>query len=127
MSDDEFDNIPDEFADIEGIDWTTLLAGPSTSRPPPAGINEQGSSLPGAASSSRQIIYTCDNEIVNVSSSPPDPNDRSSSYFSEGNEINASFLAELDRVEQRALEVAGTSSVAQPTRLSGEHCAPSMN
>jgi len=122
MSDDEFDNIPDEFADIEGIDWTTLLAGPSS--PPPAGINEQDSSLPGAASSSRQLIDSYGDEVVNVSSSPPDPNSQSSSYFSEGNEIDASFLAELDRVEQRALEVAGTSSIAQPTRLSGKHCAP---
>src|SRR6266540_1373799 len=124
MSDDEFDNIPDEFADIEGIDWATLLA--SLTRPLPlAGVNEQDSSLPGAASSSRQLDNFYDDRMMNLSSALPESKSRrSSSYYSEGNEMDASFLAELDRVEQRALE--GTLSIAQPTRLSGKYCAPLM-
>lgn len=33
MSDDEFDNIPDDFAGVEGVDWDQILAAPSQVSP----------------------------------------------------------------------------------------------
>jgi hypothetical protein len=34
MSEDEFDAIPDAFADVEGIDWERMLAAPPREREP---------------------------------------------------------------------------------------------
>jgi hypothetical protein len=33
MSDDEFDNIPDDFAGVEGVDWDQILSAPSQVSP----------------------------------------------------------------------------------------------
>jgi len=76
MSDDEFDNIPDDFADAQDIDWAHLLAAPSLSLDTPPAWTQ-------------------------ADSIPPHSNnlDSSSSYFSD-DDMDASFLAELDRVEQ---------------------------
>jgi len=84
MPDDEFDNIPDDFADVQDIDWAQLLAGPSRSP-------HVGSAQPRG---------------TEIHSTPPHANglDTSSSYFSDGDDMDASFLAELDRIEQGAIE-----------------------
>lgn len=81
MSDDEFDNLPDDFADVPDVDWAQLLAGPSTI------TNTRRDDPPGPSHQDRQ-----DNPIS------PESND-SSLYFPD-DEMDASFLAELDRVEQ---------------------------
>ena len=88
MSDDEFDNIPDDFADVQGIDWAHLLAGPSRSP-------QVGSAQPRGTEIELEIRSTL-----------PHSNglDSSSSYFSDGDDMDASFLAELDRIEQRIIE-----------------------
>jgi len=82
MTDDEFDTIPDEFANIQGIDWAALL---SSSGP-----------APGTSSRASNGIY-----------SPPTRGspfpEHESTYFSDGNNMDVAFLAELDRVEQRIL------------------------
>lgn len=87
MSDDEFDNIPDDFADVQDIDWAQLLAGPS----------HVGSAQPSGTETQFEL---------EIHSAPPHSNglDSSSSYFSDGDDMNASFLAELDRIEQRIIE-----------------------
>lgn len=84
MSDDEFDNIPDDFADVQDIDWAHLLAG-SSRLPQVDSVRPRGQPEP---------------EI------PPHSNslDSPSSYFSDGDEMDASFLAELARIEQRIIE-----------------------
>ena len=87
MSDDEFDTIPDEFANIQGIDWAALLSsnGPA----------------PGTSSSASNGIYSP--PTAHTRGSPfPEPESRSSAYFSDGN-MDPAFLAELDRVEQQIL------------------------
>ena len=82
MSDDEFDSIPDEFANIQGIDWATLLG---TSAPTPVS----------------QLGEVQDDR---TRGSPfPEPESRSSAYFSDGNNMDLAFLTELDRVEQQIL------------------------
>jgi len=97
MSDDEFDGIPDDFADVQDVDWAHLLAGPSlSSHTPPARSRAE----------------------TQADSIPPHSNnlDSSSSYFSD-DDMDASFLAELDRVEQR---VVAAPCVAPHLQNSGE-------
>lgn len=81
MSEDEFDNMPDDFADISGVDWARILAGPSD--PNPTSADEH---LPGMA---------------------PASSHSSTDYFEDDeDDFDASLLAELDRIEG---ELAGPS------------------
>ena len=95
MSDDEFDNIPDPFADVQGVDWAGLLAGPS------AASQTHPSQAPAAAETNQADL-------------PRGPNDSTSSshYFSDSEDLDASFLAELARVEER---VTRSHSGQQPS------------
>lgn len=85
MSDDEFDNIPDDFADIPNVDWTELLARPSR----PAETRLSHAVEPLAETGQISLLH--------------EANDSTSSthYFSDSDEMDASFFAELDCVEQR--------------------------
>jgi hypothetical protein len=89
MSDDEFDNIPDEFDGIEGIDWTRILAGPANV---PTSSNVDLPALPPVRSrSANSSHYSCDDE-----------------------EMDSAFLAELDALEQNI-----TQTEAGPSRVEG--------
>jgi len=102
MSDDEFDNIPDDFADVQDIDWAHLLAGISHS----------------------QHVGSERRPELQIQSTLPHANslDSSASYFSDGDAMDASFLAELDRVEQR---IIGAPIVAPNLQVSGKLvCSP---
>lgn len=70
MSSDEFDNIPDEFDGIEGIDWTGILSGPVPNV-------STGVDLPAARSPSASSYWSCVDD-----------------------EMDSAFLAELDALEQ---------------------------
>ncbi|KAF8971511.1 hypothetical protein BDZ97DRAFT_1247172 [Flammula alnicola] len=83
MSDNEFDNVPDDFADVQDVDWAQLLAGPST---------HASYTLP------RETPAATHDPVIPPN--PPESND-SSSYFSDDDGMDSAFLAELDRVEQR--------------------------
>ncbi|KDR84815.1 hypothetical protein GALMADRAFT_233204 [Galerina marginata CBS 339.88] len=101
MSEDEFDDIPDEFADVQGVDWGQLLAGPSHASYTQSGLAETGYNQP---------------------TTPPQPNNpnSSSSYFSDDEDMDSSFLAELDRVEQRIIQASqGTAHSGLP--VGGTH------
>jgi len=97
MSDDNFDDIPDDFAHVQDIDWAHLLAGPVQ---------------PTAADSTQPELEI---HSMPVHSNGLD-NDSYSSYFSDGDEMDASFLAELDRVEQRIIG----ARVARSLQISGK-------
>lgn len=99
MSEDEFDAIPDEFANIQGIDWAALLSGDGTaSATSSSGIYNSSVLLTAAADRRRHFDSHCE-RIRDIPS--PVPSSRSSVYFTDCNTIDSGFLAELDRVEQR--------------------------
>ena len=89
MSADEFDNIPDDFADISGVDWTRILAGPSGANT--ASVEDE--SLPGTGA-----------DIPISPSIPALPLTGSSSstdgFGDEYDDFDPSLLAELDRIEE---------------------------
>jgi len=91
MSDNNFDDIPDDFAHVQDIDWAHLLAGP----------------VPPTATETQPELEIHSTPLHSTSLD----NDSYSSYFSDGDEMDASFLAELDRVEQTII---------------GAHVAPSL-
>lgn len=101
MSEDEYDAIPDGFADLSGVDWATLLGGPSTSAPLPE-IARAGSQEPGSSGS----------QLSN--------NQSSTSYFSDGDYMDASFFAAVDRAEQQALERVSNAPAPPAGNSSGE-------
>jgi len=73
MSEDEFDNMPDDFADIEGVDWAQILAGPSAELP----------------------------ETIPSIPAHPGSSDSSTDYFEDNyDDLDPSLLAELDRIEE---------------------------
>lgn len=75
MSDDEYDNIPDPFAGIDDVDWDALLSAPSATeymRP-----------------------QQPESSAIQVPRTP------AQDYFDD-EALDASFLAELDAVEQQA-------------------------
>lgn len=96
MSDDEFDNLPDEFADIQGVDWAQLLAGPST---------VSNVHCAHAAESSHESV---ENPI------PASPHSNNSSLYFPDDDMDSAFLAELHQIEQRDI---GASQVASSSRL----------
>jgi hypothetical protein len=108
MSDDEFDNIPDEFAGINGIDWATLL---SANEPAPATSRSYNSSTPPTVSQHP--------DERTIDSPFPEPESRSSAYFSDTNNMDIAFLTELDRVEQQVLQRRPPSSNAAPSASGG--------
>lgn len=96
MLDDEFDNLPDEFADIQGVDWAQLLAGPSNAR-------AEG--------------RPAESPHENVEDPLPiSPHSNDSSLYFPDDDLDSAFLAELDQVEQR---VIGASQVASSSLLGG--------
>jgi len=117
MSDDEFDNLPDDFANVQGVDWESILAptitrSPGLAEPPPVPGPHSDSSLiqeppRGDGGQGFQPLA-----VEVVTSTPPhalglgviESSTSFSSYFDdEDDEMDSSFLAELDRVEQQAL------------------------
>lgn len=106
----EFDNIPDDFADIQGVDWATILAGSSV--PAPNGEQETVPAPSRRADSQSDPIGD---------PSPPGFDGPFSSYFSDkDDDIDATFLAEVDRIEQRALAREVRSSTVGPSRAADE-------
>jgi len=109
MSDDEFDNIPDDFSNVQDIDWAHLLAGPSRSAQPRGVETEKQSGE--------------ETHSTTLPSNSLD-NDSSSFYFSDDDGMDASFLAELDRVEQSVNE-APHLPAPSPLQISGKVvCSP---
>jgi hypothetical protein len=90
MSDDEFDNIPDDFADISGADWARILAGPSGSNP--TTTEDQPSDLPGTGE---------DIAIPSISASSHSSTD---DFEDDYDDFDAALLAELDRIEGELVE-----------------------
>ncbi|KAG5648204.1 hypothetical protein DXG03_006159 [Asterophora parasitica] len=100
MSEDEFDNIPDEFAGVEGVDWGELLSAP----PPPSSLadaspleatSHEAIGLPsGRSPTTSSTHYSCDDEVL-------DP----------------AFLLELDAVEESILLAEVGPSTAQDTHV----------
>ncbi|KAJ2928885.1 hypothetical protein H1R20_g8188, partial [Candolleomyces eurysporus] len=91
MSDEEYDNIPDAFADVEGVDWAAILAGPT------AGPSGHASPL---------TAVPHDNNVQvppqNTVGSPV------SSYFDD-DYLDSGTLAEIDEIERQATQAAGSS------------------
>lgn len=88
MFEDEFDNLPDDFADISGVDWARILAGPSTT---PTSAEEQHPVLPRTG------------EHIPI----PASSHSSTDYYLQ-DDFDPSLLAELDRIEG---ELAETSNL----------------
>ncbi|KAF8058276.1 hypothetical protein FPV67DRAFT_1722066 [Lyophyllum atratum] len=97
MSDDEFDDIPDEFSGVEGVNWDELLSAPL---PPSSAVAHHHSS---------------DHEDLNRSPS--------THYSFDDEELNHDFLAELDDLEKNILQGGtGPSGAvdAHNTRVHGD-------
>ena len=91
MSDDEFNNIPDDFADIPDVDWARILAEPSSSDLP----------------STEEQQYSDLRDVITIPSTPARPaSSRSSTdYFEDDyDNLDPSLLAELDRMEEELTE-----------------------
>ena len=102
MSADEFDNMPDDFADISGVDWARILAGPSdTANPASVEDQSQNSDLPGTGG---------DLPVPSISALPSTSSSSSTYNFEdEYEDFDPSLLAELDRIEE---EIAGGKAIA---------------
>ncbi|KJA26012.1 hypothetical protein HYPSUDRAFT_344394 [Hypholoma sublateritium FD-334 SS-4] len=110
MSDDEFDNIPDDFADVQDVDWAQILGEPSTAahaaNTPPTNT---GQSVPA--------------QTLSVSSNPAPVSNDSSSYFSDDDGgMDSGFFAELDRLEETLTHgqsvALSTTHGARPAQVS---------
>lgn len=90
MSEDEFDNIPDDFAGISGADWDRVLplAGPSSAVP--ASTEDQSSHLPGTG---EHLPIPSISAFTSSSSSSTD------NFEDDYDDCDPSFFAELDRIE----------------------------
>lgn len=90
---DEFDDLPDDFADISGVDWARILAGPSNTNP--VSVEDHSSDVPGTGA-----------DILPIPSIPalPSTSSRSSTYDFEDDfdDLDPTLLAELDRIEEVA-------------------------
>ncbi|KAF9472472.1 hypothetical protein BDN70DRAFT_886949 [Pholiota conissans] len=104
MSHNEFDDLPDDFADIHDVDWAQIL-GPTP--PSTATTQAPASTHPGPEPSAP----------LNSPAMPsiPESND-SSMYFSDDMEMDTAFLAELDRLEETLIR---TGSMAPSASTSG--------
>lgn len=143
----DFDDIPDEFADIEGVDWAQLLAGhghPTTDSgsrddndailgnsspgnrrrlvPPPGG--GPGNSVVADAAitiSSSTLTLASDADITGTGRHDGDGDTSiSSNYFGE-DDMDSAFFAELDQVEQSAIIRASQT----PTNVAAGHASNS--
>lgn len=85
MSGDEFDNIPDDFADISGVDWARILA------PSSASVEDRNCVLPGTGEGSIPIP-----SIPAASSSSSTVTDNFEDNYDDFDPL---LLAELDRIE----------------------------
>lgn len=94
MSEDEFDNMPDDFADIQGVDWAQILAGPSDLNHD--STQEQHSDLPGA--------IEADISILSIPARPASSHSSTDYFEDDYGSLDASFLAELDRIEEELAE-----------------------
>jgi hypothetical protein len=104
MSDNEFDNIPDDFADVHGVDWVQILgSSTSTHRDAMASTHldyEPAETLPEQPST--------------MSSNQSEPSD-SSLYFSDDDDMDTTFLAELDRLEETLMHTERIAASASTT------------
>ena len=92
MSADEFDNIPDDFADISGVDWAQILAGPSNANPASSVENQTSDLLSGTGG---------DLPISSLLTLPSTSSTSSTDNFEdEYDDFDPSLLAELDRIEE---------------------------
>lgn len=91
MSADEFDNMPDDFADISGVDWAQILAGPSSSSNP-ASTEDQNSDLP---SGTREDV-----PISSIPALPLSSSASSENFDDRYDDFDPLLLAELDRIEE---------------------------
>lgn len=82
MSEDGFDNIPDDIADIQDVDWARILAGSSFSS-----NEQQHLGLPG--------------EDIPLIPARPESSHSSTDYFEDDyHSLDPLLLAELDRIEE---------------------------
>jgi len=113
---DEFDNIPDDFPDTQGTDWETILAGP----PAPVGALNERQNTASETHPPLQSQRVSQSDLIREPSRSPGFSRSSSLYFSDNDEnIDAEFLAEVDRLEQRALAREVPSPVAGTSRELG--------
>lgn len=84
MSEDEFDDIPDEFAGIEGINWTDILSCPPPSTNPPQ--STQGNEE--------------DDAILRLMNQSPNVTNTSTQYSWDDDVFDNAFLTELDSLER---------------------------
>ncbi|KAJ2920352.1 hypothetical protein MD484_g91, partial [Candolleomyces efflorescens] len=92
MSDEEYyDNLPDAFGDVAGVDWAAILAGPAAG---PSGRTSPA-----------------DQVALNGARS------RSSSYFNENDDdyLDPGVLAEIDEIERQATQ-SNTSALPSVSR-----------
>ncbi|KAF9014993.1 hypothetical protein BDQ17DRAFT_6960 [Cyathus striatus] len=83
---DEFDDLPDDLADLQNVDWDNLLGAPDSHPDPPP--------IPGPSS--------------------PRPASSRSSHYQFDDEIDDSFLHELDQLEHRLTQNPVQPSGFQP-------------
>ena len=88
MSGDEFDNLPDDFADISGVDWARILAGPSSTSAEDRILDlpRTDESLP---------ISTLPSSSTTTTTTTTSMDDFEDIY----DNFDPSLLAELDRIE----------------------------
>lgn len=100
MSGDEFDNMPDDFADVSGVDWARILAGPSSSNPASAEDRDRVSDLPGTGES---IVLPISSILLPPTALPSSSTSSTTTTdeFEDGydDDFDPSLLAELDRIE----------------------------
>ncbi|KAF8168278.1 hypothetical protein B0H34DRAFT_684931 [Crassisporium funariophilum] len=95
MSDDEFDVFPDDFADMQDVDWARLLGGPSASN------TESGHE------STRSGFQNTDLPVIQAG--PSSPNSSPDYFGHDYDDLDPAFLAELDRVEQQVVQAPHVS------------------
>ena len=89
MSDDEFDNIPDAFADVTDVDWLEILSAPAR-MPQPLGA--VGPMLPGVGGGVGEDTHATQRSD-------------SSGYFDDDDDLEADALAQIDAIERQATQV----------------------
>jgi hypothetical protein len=103
MSDEEyFDNLPDAFGDVDGVDWAAILAGPTAAA---------------SGQTSTPVETPHDNDPAPAAANAP--GSRSSSYFNDDDDdyLDPGILAEIDEIERQATQSASTSGVSEHVRV----------
>ncbi|KAF6766215.1 hypothetical protein DFP72DRAFT_10524 [Ephemerocybe angulata] len=96
MSDNEYDNLSDDIADLDGVDWDRLLSAPAPNRRTPQ----------------REPEAAAEAHIRGTGGSTP-----SSIYFDDES-LDETAFAELDAIEQRYTQQAAGSSSRQSLGVS---------